>query len=127
MIGTMYNLASAGDQIAAESNGTKQLRYGNATDIAKQFEKYVKGLQGYVLKNASAKKTVALVKNCDAASGTYELVPTGVAEGTATWRLSRTSPSTWAIPRPRRPRTTLPASTSSCSAASRVRRICYGR
>ena len=84
MINTMYNLASAGDQIAAESNGTKQLRYGSATDIAKQFEKYVKGLQGYVLKNASAKKTVALVKNYDAASGTYELVPTGVAEGTAT-------------------------------------------
>lgn len=84
MIDTMYNLASAGDQIVAESNGTKQLRYGNATEIAKQFEKYVKGLQGYVLKNASAKKTVALVKNYDAASGTYELVPTGVAEGTAT-------------------------------------------
>ena len=84
MIDTMYNLASAGDQIVAESNGAKQLRYGNATDIAKQFEKYVKGLQGYVLKNASAKKTVALVKNYDAASGTYELVPTGVAEGTAT-------------------------------------------
>ncbi len=84
MIDTMYNLASAGDQIVAESNGTKKLRYGNATDIAKQFEKYVKGLQGYVLKNASAKKTVALVKNYDAASGTYELVPTGVAEGTAT-------------------------------------------
>ncbi len=84
MIDTMYNLASAGDQIAAESNGAKKLRYGNATDIAKQFEKYVKGLQGYVLKNASAKKTVALVKNYDAASGTYELVPTGVAEGTAT-------------------------------------------
>lgn len=84
MIDTMYNLASAGDQIAAESNGTKQLRYGSATDIAKQFEKYVKGLQGYVLKNASAKKAVALVKNYDAASGTYELVPTGVAEGTAT-------------------------------------------
>lgn len=84
MIDTMYNLASAGDQIVSESNGTKQLRYGNATDIAKQFEKYVKGLQGYVLKNISAKKTVALVKNYDAASGTYELVPTGVAEGTAT-------------------------------------------
>lgn len=84
MIDAMYNLASAGDQIAAESNGAKQLRYGSATDIAKQFEKYVKGLQGYVLKNASAKKTVALVKNYDAASGTYELVPTGVAEGTAT-------------------------------------------
>lgn len=84
MIDTMYNLASAGDQIVAESNGSKQLRYGNATDIAKNFEKYVKGLQGYVLKNATAKKTVALVKNYDAASGTYELVPTGVAEGTAT-------------------------------------------
>ena len=85
MIDSMYNLATAGEE-AAEATG-KSLRYGSATAIAQDFELYVRGTQGYVLKQLAqdngVKKTVALVKNYDATTGTYTLVATGVAEGTA--------------------------------------------
>ncbi len=86
MIDTMYNLAESADSIVSESNGAKKLRYGNATDIARRYEQYVKGTQGYILSQlASGKlKTVALVSDYDAATGTYKLTQTGVAEGTAT-------------------------------------------
>lgn len=88
MIDSMYDLAAAADEVVAESNGAKKLRYGNATDIAKQYEKYVRGTQGYVLSqlaaNGAQKKTVAAVKGYDEATQTYTLILTGVAEGTAT-------------------------------------------
>lgn len=83
MIDAMYDLAAAGTQAAATTG--KSLRYGNPTDIAEHYELYVKGIQGYVLKQlgTKAKKTVALISNYDPATETYTLVPTGVAEGTA--------------------------------------------
>lgn len=83
MIDGMYNLAAAGKQAAATTG--KTTRYGNPTDIAEDYELYVKGIQGYVLKQLGSKekKTVALIGNYDPATGTYTLVSTGVAEGTA--------------------------------------------
>ncbi|MGN0077169.1 MAG: hypothetical protein ACI36V_00090 [Coriobacteriales bacterium] len=83
MIDSMYNLASAGKKAAASTG--KTTRYGNPTDIAENYELYVKGIQGYVLKKLGSKekKTVALISNYDPATETYTLVPTGVAEGTA--------------------------------------------
>lgn len=87
MIDVMYNLAAAADAIDA-ADSTKTLRYGNATEIAKKYEKYVRGTQGYVLMRLAAdgaeQKTVALVNGYDSASNTYTLTQTGVAEGTAT-------------------------------------------
>ena len=44
-----YGIAEAGEQVVEESNGEKQLRYGSAVDIAVNYEKYVKGTQGYIL------------------------------------------------------------------------------
>lgn len=90
MINSMYDLAAAGEE-AADATG-KTLRYdsdsSNALTIAGQFEDYVKGTQGYVLeqleKNSKDKKKVALIYNYDSDSGTYQIIPTGVAEGTAT-------------------------------------------
>lgn len=86
MIDTMYNLAEAADGAVAQSNGSAKLRYGSATDIAAQYEQYVKGTQGYVLSQLGGAelKKVALVSDYDAATGTYKLTQTGVAEGTAT-------------------------------------------
>lgn len=85
MIDTMYDIAAAGDQVAAETG--KSLRYGSATDIAKDYERYVRGTQGYILQrlaqDGADQKTVALVNNYDAASGTYSIACTGVEEGTA--------------------------------------------
>ncbi len=87
MIDTMYNLAAAADKVDA-ADSTKTLRYGNATEIAKKYEMYARGSLGYVLMQLAAdgaeKKTVALVNSYDAVSNTYSIIPTGVAEGTAT-------------------------------------------
>ncbi|MDO4183088.1 MAG: hypothetical protein Q4E12_05730, partial [Coriobacteriia bacterium] len=85
MIQGMYDLAEAGN-LAAKQTG-KQLRYGDATAIAKQYEAFILGTEGYVLKQLSndsaSKKTVALISNYDSSAKTYTLVATGVAEGTA--------------------------------------------
>ena len=86
MIESMYNLAEAGNAAAAGTG--KSLRYGDAVDIAEDFEEYVKGIQGYVLKAIAngtvEKKTVALIYNYDSETDTYQCIQTGVAEGTAT-------------------------------------------
>lgn len=62
-----YDLAEAANK-AAKDNG-KQLRYGDATALAKNFEGIWKGSQGWVLhqleKNGAEKKTVALVEAND--------------------------------------------------------------
>ena len=83
----MYELAEAGDKVVADSNGTKKLRYGSALDIAKNFERYIVGTQGYILKAINAgtvsKKTVAAVSSYDETSKTFTLLKSGVAEGTA--------------------------------------------
>ncbi len=85
LISTMYSIADAGDQ-AAKNTG-KQLRYGSATEIAKQYEAYVLGTQGYVLSQLDAtnseKKVVALVTDYDASTGTYTLEQSHVQDGTA--------------------------------------------
>ena len=85
MLESMYNLAEAGNAAAAGTG--KSLRYGDAVDIAVDFEEYVKGIQGYVLKAIAngtvEKKTVALIYNYDSETDTYQCIQTGVAEGTA--------------------------------------------
>lgn len=85
MIDTMYDLAGKADAIVAKDS-SKKLRYGNATDIATKFEMYVKGIQGVVLAglahDQAPQKKVALVNEYK--DGSFALVTTGVAEGTAT-------------------------------------------
>lgn len=85
IIDVMYDIAQAGDEAATRTG--KQLRYGDATDIARQYEAYVRGTQGYVLQqleaNGAQKKTVACIGGYDAGSGTYTLLTSGVQEGTA--------------------------------------------
>ena len=85
LVNTMYSIAAAGDQAA--TNTGKKLRYGSATDIAKQYEQYILGTQGYVLSQLEAqnadKKVVALITNYDASTGTYTLMQSNVQDGTA--------------------------------------------
>lgn len=74
----MYELAEAGESVVAKSDGTKKLRYGSATQIAKTYEAYVKGTQGYILsclkRDRAQKKTYAIVSSYDPASETYTLI-----------------------------------------------------
>ncbi len=88
MITTMYNIAKAGDAVVAnDATKTKKLRYGSATDIAKSFERYIRGTQGYVLQqlanSGASKKVVASVSAYDASTKTFTLVESNVSEGTA--------------------------------------------
>ncbi len=77
MIGSMYNLADAANK-AAKATG-KTTRYGNPTTIAADFERYVKGTQGYILKqlakNGGKKKTVCLINGYS--DGKYVILKTG--------------------------------------------------
>ncbi|MDO4501733.1 MAG: hypothetical protein Q4D06_00980 [Coriobacteriia bacterium] len=78
IIDSMYNLAIAADQVVAESNGAKKLRYNtDAMSVAKNYEKYIHGLQGYLLSRLNAdnadKKTVAIVMAVDG-EGNYTLM-----------------------------------------------------
>lgn len=77
----LYTLAEAAND-AAEISG-KSLRYGDAVEIAKDYESYVKGIQGYVLKqmaaNGDEKKSVVLVTANDG-NGTVTL-ETGMDSG----------------------------------------------
>ncbi len=85
MIGSMYNLADAANT-AAQATG-KTTRYGSTSAIAADFERYVKGTQGYILEKlnseSKAKKTVCLIADYDKSTDTYSLIQTGVEEGTA--------------------------------------------
>ncbi|MDO4854518.1 MAG: hypothetical protein Q4A43_03815 [Coriobacteriia bacterium] len=85
MIGSMYNLATAANN-AATATG-KTTRYGSTTAIAADFERYVKGTQGYILKKLNsenkAKKTVCNIASYDKSTDTYNLVKTGDKDGTA--------------------------------------------
>jgi hypothetical protein len=86
LITTMYSIAAAGD---AKVTTTKSLRYGSATDIAKDYERYIRGTQGYILSQLPVdedtdlpiEKTVAVVIGY--ASGTYTLALPGTPSGTA--------------------------------------------
>ncbi len=86
MIDSMYNLATAANNAAAGEN--KQTRYGNPTTIVANFERYVKGTQGYVLKqlnkDGKSKKSVCLIYDYDKAHDKYKILVTGKSEGTAT-------------------------------------------
>ena len=85
LITTMYNLAEAGEA-AAEGTG-KSLRYGSATEIAADYEAYVKGTQGYILEQLEAegkdKKTVCLITAYDSSTDTFTLQRTYGTDGTA--------------------------------------------
>ena len=74
-----YGVAECGEQVVSNSNGTKQLRYGSAEAIATNYEKYVKGTQGYILSqleaNKAQKKTVAVVEQQNE-DGTYTITKT---------------------------------------------------
>lgn len=73
-IGVLYRTAEAGNQ-AAENTG-KELRYGDAVELVKNYEKYVKGSQGYVLKrlaqDGAEKKSVVVITANDG-NGTVTL------------------------------------------------------
>lgn len=71
----LYRIAEAADEADA-ANPDKSLRYGSAVELAKNYERYVKGSQGYVLQqlaaNGAEKKTVAYVAANDG-NGTITL------------------------------------------------------
>lgn len=71
-LGVLYRAAEAGNQ-AASTTG-KELRYGDAVELVKNYEKYVKGSQGYVLKrleqDGAQKKTVAYITANDGSTVT---------------------------------------------------------
>ena len=83
----MYDLADKADTIVANSNGTKTLRYGTASDIALAYEKFVKGTKGLVLQaidnEVVAQRTIALVTAYDSTTGKYTIKKTGTSDGTA--------------------------------------------
>jgi hypothetical protein len=83
-LNTMYDLANAADA-AATATG-RSLRYNTALNIAKDFERYTRGLQGYVLDQIEAKAvsqvTVAVITAYDPSTGLYTLATSG-ANGTA--------------------------------------------
>lgn len=79
IIESMYRIAKAADEVVAESNGAKKLRYDEtAMEIAQNYEKYSKSLQGYILYrlalDGKEKKTVATVSAYDETSKTYTLL-----------------------------------------------------
>lgn len=80
----VYNIAEAGDKLAASTG--KKLRYDSAMDIAKNFEKYQKGIQGYILKclevNKAEKKTVAVVSAINDDAITLVRTPQSWSTGT---------------------------------------------
>ncbi len=84
LIDSTYNTAFAGDAVAKATG--KKLRYGSATTIAQNYEKYIKGTRAYILKRLTDEhkdvKTIAVVSAVNE-DGTVTLVKTGVEEGTA--------------------------------------------
>lgn len=82
-----YGIAADGEKVVANSNGKKQLRYGSATAIATNYEKYVKGTQAYILSQLettkAAKKSVAVVESVNE-DGTYVVTKTPSSFSTAT-------------------------------------------
>ncbi len=85
-IETMYNIAEAADSVVA-SNPAKKLRYGSATDIATDYESYIRGTQGYILSqlaiDGESQKVVASINSYDPATQTYKIIASGYSEGTA--------------------------------------------
>lgn len=85
IVDKVYDMAKAGDQIASKSSGAKKLRYGNATAIAKQYEKYVKGIQGYILKaldiKKAKKKSVVVLTDIAADAVTVQQTPSDWSAG----------------------------------------------
>jgi hypothetical protein len=86
IVNNAYLTADAADTVVENSNGTKHLRYGSAMAIVSKYETFVKGSQGYVLKQLKAdnaeKKTYAIVTA--AADGSYTLLSTPTTWGSNT-------------------------------------------
>ena len=73
MISALQNLAMEMQEIIVESNGKKTARYGDPTIIAGNYEKYIKGIQFYILSQLESKgiqKTVAIIDPKDLGDGT---------------------------------------------------------
>ena len=81
-----YGIAEAGEEVVENSDGEKQLRYGSAVDIATNYEKYVKGTQGYILQaldeNTVEKKNVVVVEDYADDQFTLTKTPSSWATGT---------------------------------------------
>ena len=81
-----YGIAEAGEQVVEDSDGEKQLRYGSAVDIATNYEKYVKGTQGYILQaldeGTVEKKNVVVVESYADDQFTLTKTPSSWATGT---------------------------------------------
>ena len=81
-----YGIAEAGEQVVENSDGAKQLRYGSAVDIATNYEKYVKGTQGYILQaldeGTVEEKNVVVVEDYADDQFTLTKTPSSWATGT---------------------------------------------
>ena len=81
IVNSMYDIAEAGDAVVENTKDTdnpKQLRYGSAVEIAKTYESFWRGTQGYILAKLSEegkdKKMYAIVSSYDDSSKTYRLL-----------------------------------------------------
>ena len=87
MISALQNLAMEMQEIIVESNGKKTARYGDPTIIAGNYEKYIKGIQFYILSQLESKgiqkKTVAIIDPKDLGDGTFTAFNSNVPSGTA--------------------------------------------
>ncbi len=87
MISALGNLAGAMQEVIVESNGVKSARYGDPTIIAGNYEKYIKGIQFYILSQLESKgvqkKTVAIIDTNDLGDGTFTAFDSNVSSGTA--------------------------------------------
>ncbi|MDR3364773.1 MAG: hypothetical protein LBS91_07520, partial [Clostridiales Family XIII bacterium] len=85
LINTMYSIADAADTIV--TNEGKSLRYsGTAWSIAQDYERYIRGTQGYIFKRITngleTRKTVAVITGYDGSTGLYTIAAPG-PNGTA--------------------------------------------
>lgn len=87
MITAIQSLAGEMHEVIKESNGEKKARYGDPTVIADNYEKYIKGIQFYVLSQLESKgvqkKTVAIIDPKDLGDGTFTAFNSNVPSGTA--------------------------------------------
>lgn len=87
MITAIQNLADEMQEVIDESNGKKKARYGDPTIIADNYEKYIKGIQFYILSQLESKgvqkKVVAIIDPKDLGDGTFTAFNSNVPSGTA--------------------------------------------
>lgn len=84
MMAIMYEIAKDADA-AVEANPEKTLRYGSALEIARDYERYIIGMKGYVKQKIDdgtvPMRTVACIQSY--ADGSYNINVAGYQEGTA--------------------------------------------